>query len=60
MFCKLNLKIECPPPYELLVWDYNKADTNSIRKALKQINCQFYFKIKMFMNQFLSYLECIL
>ena len=36
--CKLNLKIEYPPPYEHLVWDYKKADTSSIRKALKQVN----------------------
>ena len=43
-FCKLNLKIEYPPPYERLVWDYKKVDTNSIRKALKQVNWEFQNK----------------
>ena len=43
---KLNLKIEYPPPYERLVWDYKKADTNSIRKALKQVNLEFLFQNK--------------
>ena len=33
-------------PYEHLVWDYKKADTNSIRKALKQVNWEFLFKKK--------------
>ena len=45
-FCKLNLKIEYLPPYERLVWDYKKADVNSIRKALKQVNWEFLFKEK--------------
>ena len=44
MFCKLNLKIEYPPPYERLVWDYKKVDTNSLRKALKQVNWEFQNK----------------
>ena len=46
MFCKLNLQIEYPPPYECSVWDYKKADTNSIKKALKQVNCKFLFQNK--------------
>ena len=35
-FCKLNLKIEYPPPYEHLVWDYKKTVTNFIREFLFQ------------------------
>ena len=27
VYCKLNLTIKLPPPYECLVWDYNKAGT---------------------------------
>ena len=46
MFCKLNLKIEYTPPYEHLVWDYKKADTNCIRKALKQVNWEFLYQNK--------------
>ena len=45
-FCKLNLNIEYPPPYEHLVRDYKNADTNSIRKALKQVNWEFLFQNK--------------
>ena len=49
-FCKLNLKIESPPPYERLVWDYKKANTNSITKLLNKLIGNVYFKMKMFMN----------
>ena len=30
--------IEYPPPYEQLVWDYKKANIDSIQKTLKQTN----------------------
>ena len=33
--------IEYPTPYERLVWDYKKANIDSIQKALKQINWRF-------------------
>ena len=29
-YCKLNLKIVYPPPYECLVWHFNSADVNAI------------------------------
>ena len=45
-FCKLNLKIEYSPPYECLAWDYKKAEANSNRKSLKQVNCEFLFHNK--------------
>ena len=45
-FCKLNLKIEYPPPYERLVRDYKKTYTNSIRTALKKVNWEFLFQNK--------------
>ena len=35
--------IEYPPPYQRLVWDYKKANIDSIQKALKQINWKFLF-----------------
>ena len=38
--------IEYPPPYERLVWDYKKANIDSIQKALKQINWRFLFSNK--------------
>ena len=52
-FCKLNLKIEYPPPYERLVWDYKKADTNSIRRAVKQVNWESLFQNKSVHEQVL-------
>ena len=36
--CKLNLNIEYPPPYERLVWDYRKANAESIQKSVKSVN----------------------
>ena len=53
IFYKLNLKNKYPPPYERLVWDYKKADINSIRKALKQVNWEFSFKKKNVYEQVL-------
>ena len=38
--------IEYPPPYELLVWDYEKANIGSTQKALKQINWRLLFSNK--------------
>ena len=34
IFCKLNLKIECPPPYAREVWHYGKAQTGLINRAI--------------------------
>ena len=36
IFCKLNLKIEYPPPYAHEVWDYRKAQTDLINSAIDQ------------------------
>ena len=33
-----NLNISYPPPYQRLIWDYKKADSVKIRKALDLIN----------------------
>ena len=35
-----------PLSYERLVWDYKKANTDSIQKALKQINWRLLFSNK--------------
>ena len=40
------ISVEYPPPYERLVWDYNKADTESIKQALMQINWHDLFLSK--------------
>ena len=33
-----NLNISYPPPYQRLIWDYKKADSEKIRKALDLVN----------------------
>ena len=38
IYSTFNLNICYPPPYQRLVWDYKKADRNSIRKALDLVN----------------------
>ena len=38
-----SLNISYPPPYQRLVWDYKKADSKSIRKALDSVNWERLF-----------------
>ena len=35
-FCKLNLKIEYPPPYAREIWDYGIAQTDSVNGVVDQ------------------------
>ena len=35
--CNINLNIEYPTPYERLVWDYNKANVESIKKSIESV-----------------------
>ena len=37
-YCKLNLKIEHPSSYEPLVWDFKRADLNTITTAINQVD----------------------
>ena len=46
IFCKFNLMIQYPPPYECLVWDYTHSDGKAIAKALDQIDWSFLFSNK--------------
>ena len=43
IYCKLNLKIAYPPPYQRLVWDFKRANTDSVRKAIKIVDWHFMF-----------------
>ena len=38
VFAKLNLKIEYPPPYERIFWNYSGADKDSINRAINAID----------------------
>ena len=39
IYLKLNLKTEYPPPYIRKVWNYNRAKTNLINRAIE--NCDW-------------------
>ena len=41
-----DLNISYPPPYQRLIWDYKKADSVKIRKALDLINWERLFNNK--------------
>ena len=45
-YCKFNLFIEYPPPYERQVSDYKHADTSSIKRSLNQVNWNQLFQNK--------------
>ena len=45
-YCKLNLSITYPPPYKCLVWDYRKANSVCINKALRAANWDVLVHLK--------------
>ena len=55
-----NLNISYPPPYQRLVWDYKKADSNNIRKALDSGNWERLFDQKAINAQVTAFNETIL
>ena len=50
-FSKLSLKIEYPPLYERLLWDYKNADSQSITKAIEMFNWEKLFQNKNIHDQ---------
>ena len=58
--CKLNLIIEYPPPYERLVWDYKKANTENIKKSLESVNWETLFDNKSVNTQVCIFSETIM
>ena len=67
MFAKLNLKVEYPPLYERLIWDYKNADISSINRAIdifdwvnsfkgKNVHEQVHFFNKTILNIFHNYI----
>ena len=55
-----NLNISYPPPYQRLVWDYKKADSKNIRKALDSVNWERLFDQLDINAQVASFNETIL
>ena len=51
VFTKLNLKVDYPPLYEHLIWDYKNADIPSINLATDIFDWGNLFKVKIFMNK---------
>ena len=49
-----------PPPYQQLVWDYKKADSNSIRKALDLVNWERLFDQKSIDGQIATFNDTVL
>ena len=41
-YAKLTLKIEYPPPYERLGWNYKRPHLQSIHKVIEGFNRRFY------------------
>ena len=67
VFAKLNLKVEYPPLYKRLIWDYKNADIPSINRAIdifnwgnslesKNVYGQVHFFNKTILNIFHNYI----
>ena len=50
-YCKLNLSTDYPPPYERLVWDYNRANVEGIKKSIESVNWEVMFSNKIVHKQ---------
>ena len=45
-YCKLNLNIKYPLPYQKLVWDYKRANVESIKRPIELVNWETLFHDK--------------
>ena len=50
-YCKFNLSIEYPPPYEHLVWDCNRANVEGIKGPIESVNWEVMFNNKSLHKQ---------
>ena len=57
---KFNLNISYSPPYQHFKWDYKKADSEKIRKALDSVNWERLFNKKDIDAQVAVFNETIL
>ena len=51
IYSKLNLKIECPPPYTLKTWDYNTPETDLIDRSIESFDWSKLLSGKNFHEQ---------
>ena len=59
-YCKLNLNIKYPPPYQRLVRDYKRADAESIKRSIKVVNWETLFHDKTIHKQVSTFNETIM
>ena len=60
IFSKINLKIEYPPPYERLIWDYSKANVEAINLVINRFDWENLFDGKNVNEQVHLFNETIL
>ena len=60
IFCKINFKIEYPPPYARKVWDYRKAQIDLINRAIDQFDWVNLFLDKNINEQLILFNQTIL
>ena len=60
MHTKFNLNISYSPRYQRLIWDYEKADSEKIKKALDSLNWEGLFNKKNIDVQVAAFNETIL
>ena len=42
----MNLKVEYPPPYQRLVWNFKKSTNDAIKRAIELVNWNSVFSCK--------------
>ena len=57
---RFNLNISYPRSYQRLIWDYKKADSKNIQKALDLVNWEMLFNQKDINAQVIAFNETIL
>ena len=46
LFCKLNLQVQYPPPYQRLVWNFEKSNNDANKRAIEFVNWNSLFSCK--------------
>ena len=62
IFCKINIRIPPPPPYERMIWHFNQANVKAIQKSITsfpwtqqlQLNSNPNWQVKIFTNTILN------
>ena len=44
--CKFKLKVEYPPPYQRLLWNFKKSNNDAIKRAIELVNWNSLFSRK--------------